>query len=241
MNLVIDIGNTRTKLALFHEQSFLRSIPVTELTSEPLKMLIAEYPELDKAILSSVKDYPFEFKIFLQKNFRQFIELSHETPVPVDNHYLTPHTLGLDRLAAVVGALSLFPYCNILVIDAGTAITYDIITKDNEYLGGNISPGLETRFKALHHFTGRLPLVSKKDNFIDIGRDTESAIRAGVQSGMIFEIDQTIDYFNTKYENLKVIMTGGDAEFFEKKLKNPIFVKLYLSLTGLNRILIFNE
>ena len=241
MNLVVDIGNTRTKLAVFQSGLLLFNDSVSDLTLEILKTLSDEYPKLDRAILSTVKDYQPESRSFLQNNFRQFIELSHETPVPIKNYYLTPHTLGLDRLAAVVGAVSMLPEYNLLVIDAGTAITYDIVTNNREYLGGNISPGLETRFRSLHHFTGRLPLIEKKDNFKGLGTDTESAIRAGVQSGMIFEIDQTINYFNKDYQNLKIIITGGDAEFIEGKLKNAIFVQPFLSLIGLNQILIFNE
>jgi len=241
MNLVIDIGNSRTKLAVFNDHDLMFSVPLDELKVDQLQLLLDEYPQLNKGIISSVRNYPDEINRFLRSSFEHFIEFNDQTPVPIINRYKTPETLGYDRLAAAIGATDLFPGENLLVIDAGTAITYDLITKDNEYLGGNISPGLETRFKALHHFTGKLPLVSRQMEFQPLGRDTESAIRAGVQMGLIFEAGQTITYFNTIYEKLKVILTGGDADFFDRNLKNTIFVQFNLALFGLNKVLEFNQ
>jgi len=141
----------------------------------------------------------------------------------------------------VVGAHNLFPDSNILVIDAGTAITYDLLTAEGTYLGGNISPGIEMRFKALNQFTGKLPKIEKADQNILFGKTTEQAIRAGVQNGVVYEIEGTINSFKDFYKNLKVIITGGDAEFFEKKLKNSFFVSPNLTNLGLNRILEYNE
>ncbi len=241
MNMVIDIGNTRIKLALFNDRDLMFNVPLDELKVEHLQILTDEHPQLKKAILSTVREYPAEVKHFLSTRFEQFIELNHETPVPITNCYKTPETLGLDRLAAAIGAADMFPNQNLLIIDAGTAITFDLVSEKNEYLGGNISPGLETRFKALNQFTGKLPLIGVKDDFQAIGTDTESAIRAGVQLGVIFETEQYITYFNTLYKNLKVIITGGDAKFFDKKLKNSIFVHFNLTLLGLNRILEYND
>ncbi|MEL7585375.1 MAG: type III pantothenate kinase [Prolixibacteraceae bacterium] len=241
MNLVIDIGNTRIKLALFNDHDLMFNVPLDELKTEHLRILREEHPQLNKAILSSVRDYPDDVRDFLTTAFDQFIEFNHQTPVPITNLYLTPETLGLDRLASAIGAAALFPGEDLLVVDAGTAITYDLVSRNNEYRGGNISPGLTTRFKALHHFTGRLPLVEQRLDFQPLGRDTESAIRAGVQQGLIFEAEQTIHYFNTIYKNLKVIFTGGDAGFFEKNLKNNIFVQFNLALFGLNRVLEYNQ
>lgn len=241
MNLVIDIGNTRIKLALFNDHDLMLNVPLDELKANQLQLLLDEHPRLNKAILSSVRDYPDEIRKFLSSSFHQFIEFNHQTPVPIINRYKTPESLGSDRLAAAIGASCLFPCEDLLVIDAGTAITYDLVTKNNEYLGGNISPGLETRFKALHHFTGNLPLVAPRMEFQPLGRDTESAIIAGVQQGLIFEAEQTISYFNTIYKNLKVILTGGDAGFFDKNLKNAIFVQFNLALFGLNKVLEYNH
>ena len=240
MNLVIDIGNSRMKLALFNERDLMFNVPVDDLKTEHIQVLLDEHPDLKNVIVSAVRDYPDGLKAFLKSSFEHFIELDAETPVPIVNKYETPETLGKDRLAAAVGATELFPGENTMVIDAGTAITYEIVTANNEYLGGNISPGLETRFKALNHFTGKLPLVASSDEFKMIGTDTESAIRAGVQVGLLFEVQKYIEYFNTIYQNLKIIITGGDAKFFDKKLKNSIFVHFNLTLIGLNRILEYN-
>jgi type III pantothenate kinase len=241
MNLVIDIGNSRIKLALFNDRDLMFSVPVDDLKADHLQILLHEHPQLDQAILSTVRTYPEEIRSFLCSSFPRFIEFGHQTPVPIVNLYQSPQTLGYDRLASAIGASSLFPGENLLVIDAGTAVTYDLVTAENQFLGGNISPGLETRFRALHKFTGKLPLVSPKTDFPAMGTDTESAIRAGVQLGMIFEMEQTISYFNTIYKNLKVVLTGGDARFFEKTIKNPIIVQFNLALFGLNKVLEYNR
>jgi len=240
MNLVIDIGNSRIKLALFSERDLMFNVPLDELKPEHIQVLLNEHHDLNNAIISSVREYPFELKTFLQHSFKNFIELDANTPVPISNCYETPETLGKDRLAAAVGATEIFPGKNVLVIDAGTAITYEIVTAKNEYLGGNISPGLSTRFKALHQFTGKLPLLQPADEFAVLGTNTQSAVLAGVQVGLLFEVQQYIEYFNTIYENLEIIITGGDAKFFDKKLKNSIFVHFNLTLIGLNRILEYN-
>lgn len=240
MNLVIDIGNTRTKFSVFHRGEVLVTVPVNEFTPDNIQILLREYDELDKVIISAVKDYPDELRKSLQKNFTTFLELSAATPLPITNYYETPETLGKDRIAAVVGAYDLHPDENILVIDAGTAITYDILTADGKYLGGKISPGLEMRFKALNQFTGRLPLIKKSEYNKLFGTSTEMAIRGGVQNGTVYEVDTTISIFKEFYKNLKVIITGGDAEFFDNKLKNSFFVHFNLTSLGLNRILEHN-
>ncbi len=203
-------------------------------------MLKDEHPQMTQAILSSVKPVDDEILQFLSGNFDLFIELDHQTELPIENLYETPETLGKDRLAAAVGANELFPDQNLLIIDAGTAITYDLVSEKNEFVGGNISPGLQMRFKALNHFTGKLPLVSYSDEFQEIGRNTTDAIRAGVQNGILYEIAQTIELFNKNYQNLQIVMTGGDSIFFDKKLNYSIFVHFNITLIGLNRILEHN-
>lgn len=203
-------------------------------------MLKEEHTQLSQAILSSVKPVDGDILQFLSENFDFFIELDHQTELPIGNLYETPETLGKDRLAAAVGANELFPDQNLLIIDAGTAITYDLVSEKNQFVGGNISPGLQMRFKALNHFTGKLPLISYSDDFQTIGKNTTDAIRAGVQNGILFEIDQTIDLFNRNYQNLQIVMTGGDSIFFDKKLNYSIFVHFNLTLIGLNRILEHN-
>ncbi|WP_340113337.1 type III pantothenate kinase [Maribellus mangrovi] len=240
MNLVIDIGNTRTKFSVFNRGDVLITVPVEEFNASNIWVLKSEYDNLDKAILSAVKDYPQELRQALEKEFDTFIELDADTPLPIENCYETKETLGKDRIAAVVGAYDLYPNTNVLIIDAGTAITYDLLTADGKYLGGNISPGIEMRFKALHQFTGKLPKTEPAEYNKLFGTTTTDAIRAGVQNGTVYEIDTTITTFKEFYKNLKVIITGGNAEFFDNKLKNSFFVHFNLTSLGLNRILEHN-
>lgn len=240
MNLVIDIGNTRTKFSVFNKGEVLITVPVNEFLPEHVDLLQKEHPALQKVILSSVKDYSPDLKTALQNKFEYFIELNENTPLPIENCYKTPETLGKDRIAAAVGGFDLFPETNLLIIDAGTAITYDILNEKHQFLGGNISPGIEMRYKALHHFTGKLPLTSHKKFDKLYGTTTEEAIWAGVQNGVAFEVDNAIETFKKFYNNLKVIITGGDADFFDKKLKNSFFVNFNLTAIGLNCILEYN-
>ena len=241
MNLVIDIGNTRTKFGVFNHNELIISVPVDEFLPEHVTILKNEHPSLNKVIVSSVKQYPQELKNTLKNEFDLFIELTSHTSIPVSNLYKSKSTLGNDRIAAIVGASHLFPNSNVLVIDSGTAITYDILTEENEYLGGNISPGIEMRFKALQSFTGKLPLVClKEEEKVLFGNTTESAIRSGVQNGIVYEVETTINKFIEIYKNLKIILTGGNANFFDKMLKNSFFVNFNLIAIGLNKILEHN-
>jgi len=240
LNLVIDIGNSQTKVAIFEKGEIVQVICMEELNIDRLGDLKKLYPDLNKAILSSVADVEPGLIKALKEAFEFFIEFDHHTIVPIGNLYESKETLGLDRLAAAVGSITLFPGKELLVIDAGTAITFDLIDKNNRFLGGNISPGLRTRFRSLHEFTKNLPVVERADQWPDIGKTTEEAIRAGVQNGMIFEIDGMIDHVLNDRPKCQVILTGGDLFFFEKKLKNTIFVKFEITLIGLNRILEYN-
>jgi type III pantothenate kinase len=242
MNLIIDQGNSYTKIFLFDKNKveFLRIIETARFDIQRLSNLITEY-QVKKGIISSVAvSFPFAELCRLNPEL-QLIKFDHTTPIPVINAYQTPQTLGLDRLAGVIGAHNIFPGSNVLVIDAGTAVTFDLINSEAQFLGGNISPGLDTRFRALHQFTGKLPLVEKSGIFSLVGKSTEEAIRNGVQNGLLFEIDGYIDRLRAEYFDCKVILTGGDAIFFEKKLKNTIFAEPNLVAIGLNRILNYNE
>ncbi|MCX6236431.1 MAG: type III pantothenate kinase [Bacteroidia bacterium] len=240
MNLVIDIGNSLTKVAIFDAGEIVQTFCVEELIIKRLSDLKRIYPGLNKAILSSVANINTELLKELKEKYDFFIQFNHQTAVPIENLYESKETLGLDRLAAAIGGVSLFPGKELLVIDAGTAITFDLIDKNNRFLGGNISPGLKTRFRALHKFTRKLPEIECADQWPDIGKTTEEAIRAGVQNGMIFEIDGMIDHVRKNWPECQVILTGGDLFFFDKKLKNTIFVKFEITLIGLNRILEYN-
>ncbi len=240
MNLIVDIGNSRTKLALFLKGVLVDSLTVDELLIGQLKELQVRFPDLESVILSSVSTVDPTVVNFFKTKFSYFLELSSNTPMPLRNLYKTPETLGLDRLATAIGAHKLFPGKDLLVIDAGTAITFDLIDGNGTFVGGNISPGLVSRFRALHEFTKKLPMVNASDDFTDIGQSTEEAIRAGIINGMVFEIDGTIDMIRNKMPEIQPVLTGGDAQFFERRLKNPIFVKFEVTLIGLNRILEYN-
>lgn len=241
MNLTIDIGNTRSKLALFNQGEILEQMVEEEITLKFLQSVFDHHKQIQGVILSSVKSINPEIISFLDTKSSYFIELNENTKLPIDNQYKTKKTLGKDRLAAIVGANNILPKHNVLVIDMGTAITFDFITSQNQYLGGTISPGMEMRFKALNHFTNQLPLLHKKESFDLIASSTESAIISGVQNGIIFEIDGYINSLKNKYNDLKTFLTGGDAIFFDKKVKNTIFVNLNLNHIGLHTILEFNR
>ena len=206
-----------------------------------IKKIILKFYEIKNAILSSVVEVDNNLINFLKKNIFLNIILDSDTKIPLTNLYKTPKTIGKDRIAAVVGANNIYPNCNILIFDAGTALTIDFINKKNEYVGGNISPGLTMRYKALNKFTQKLPLYKIKHDFDKLtGQTTKEAIIAGVQNGILFEINNYIKIFSKKYTDLKIFLTGGDIFFFENKLKKNIFAEPNLVLIGLNRILTNN-
>jgi type III pantothenate kinase len=239
MNLVIDIGNTLTKIALFQGSEMLAYTSFVGVDAQRVKSFCKTNMLIDNAIISTVKEYPTEIILFLNEHFNTFF-FDHNTPVPVINKYGSPETLGKDRLAAVIGAKHWMPNNNILVIDAGTAITYDLVTADGEYLGGAISPGITMRYKALHTFTGRLPLIDYYEDAKLIGNDTASSIQSGVLNGVLVEMEGIIRSYQLIYPDLKIILTGGDHNYFDKRLKIKTFAALNLVLEGLNLILNFN-
>jgi type III pantothenate kinase len=196
--------------------------------------------KIQNAIISSVAENPEEISGYLSEHCSRYMVLNHITKIPVENLYRTKETLGKDRLAAVIGANYLHPAQNLLVIDAGSAITYDFINSSGQYLGGNIAPGIQMRYKALNSFTQKLPLVEPSLLVPQMGQDTIEAIRAGVQKGILYEVDGTINEFKVLYPDLKVLLTGGDIKYFDNKVKNLIFVVSNLVLIGLNRILNYN-
>lgn len=240
MNLVLDFGNTSVKAAVFKDSQMLHKLAVKQADLDILKSLFEEYPKLNRAIISSVGDYSSEIYDYLKNIMQSCIELDKNTPLPIENLYETRETLGYDRIAGVVAAASKFPKTNVLVIDAGTAITYDFINSSGQFLGGNISPGVYTRAKALNKFTSRLPLVEMKEDWSFPGKNTEGAIISGILLGIVYEIDGYINDLKEKYSDLKTILTGGDSNLFDKKLKNRIFVDSNFNLYGLNQILEYN-
>lgn len=238
MNLIIDAGNTLIKYAIFDKNDIIFFESNSSFTELKFFELKTQFPLIKKAIYSNVGHHQLMFLKSIKEI--KLIEFTAKTPTPVINLYQTPETLGMDRLAAVIGANHIYPDKYLMVIDLGSAITYDFINDKSEYLGGNISPGLNMRFKALNNFTSKLPLLSPNEYFNSIGKNTNEAIVSGVEQGLVFEISGYIDYFSQYYPDLKVILTGGDCFFFEKILKKHIFVNPNLLLIGLNKILEHN-
>ncbi len=239
MDLTIDIGNSNLKLGLF-KSGRLRSILKVKTINHQKVLQYALKRNVENVIISSVrKSTPF-FTLRLKKFFKNFIELSEETPLPIKSHYKTPNTLGRDRIAAVVGANYLFPGKNVLVIDMGSAITFDVITHNKEFIGGNISPGMNMRFKALNHFTNNLPLYKHTKDHNFLGQETREAIISGVQTGIIFELEKYIECIKANYAPSEIIITGGDSKFFDNKLKYHIFAEPNLVNLGLYKILKHN-
>lgn len=240
MKLVIDIGNTFTKLALFEQDEIIKIYRFKQFGIEELYEIESDYSNIKSVIVSQVNKFPKALKNYLYKNYH-FIVLSAETPIPIINKYKTPETLGNDRIAAVVAGAKLYPNQNVLIIDAGSCITFDFINYKNEYLGGSISPGIEIRFKAMNSFTQNLPLIENKKIDYLIGSTTEESILSGVLNGILNEIDGIISSYKGNYENLTIILSGGDYIYFDKRLKNNIFALPNIVLLGLNVILDFND
>ena len=239
MNLVIDMGNTSVKLGLFGSGELKAHLVLPEFKMSELENFLKENGNPQNAILSSVVKDNQELETFLGNKFF-LIKLDSKTFLPIAKLYKTPETLGNDRIAAAVGANNLFPSQNVLAIDAGTCIKYDFVNAENQYLGGNISPGIDMRFKALNAFTAQLPLVSKAEDNELCGGSTEQAIRLGVQLGAMEEVKGIINRFKQRYGDMKIVLTGGDLPFFDNELKNHIFADPFLTLRGLNVILNYN-
>ncbi len=239
MNLVLDIGNSQVKLAWFRQGVLTGNLRIG--TAEFLKDPgVAFRQHAENAILCSVAKGDQGIRELLDRKFSYFLILDAATPLPFRVLYDSPRTLGHDRIAAACGAKARFPGFTVLVIDLGTAITIDIITSSGDYLGGNISPGLTMRFRALHGQTAGLPLVASDGSFPLFGTGTQTAIKAGVQQGILYEIKGYIRGFRRKYPEGHVVLTGGDAAFFAGRIRPPVPVFPFLVLEGLNNILEFN-
>jgi len=239
-NLTIDIGNTLAKYAIFENESLVSKGSFGDNICKGINILLEKNNGIENCIISAVGKINIEEIEKFSKKFKSFIIADYKTKIPCINRYKTPETLGFDRIAACIGAFFLSEKKNCLVIDSGTALTFDIINSESEYLGGLISPGIEMRFKALNKFTNSLPLCSKRDIIPLYGQSTKESIVGGVTQGIINEIDAYIFSIKEKYADLKVFLTGGDAFFFDKRLKNSIFVQPNLIYYGLNQILIYN-
>ncbi len=240
-NLVIDIGNSYIKTAIFSFDELLWVQSRSDIDDQYINNLLKEHKP-ERAIISSVKKQHESWEAAISNSI-PLIKFSNSMATSVKNHYRTPQTLGADRLAAVAGAHAAYPGKANLVIDAGTCITYDGIDADANYYGGSISPGLAMRYKALNHYTDGLPVITADDTFNDaIGYDTTTAIRSGVQNGIRFETLGFIQSYFEQHADTNIILTGGDAIFFDTLLKNSIFapqikIEPHLVLIGLNAVI----
>jgi type III pantothenate kinase len=240
MNLVIDIGNTYVKCAVFERDSIVENVKFNiETFKENVLKILKSFIAIEKIIISSVRNLDVLDVEFI-KAIKPTLILDKNFAFPFNNEYVTPETLGVDRLALVSAAYHKMSFSNTLVIDAGTCITYDFIDSSNNYLGGSISPGLEMRYKALNKYTNGLPLLESSSENKIIGNSTSSCMHSGVVNGLLYEIDGIIDWYNTNYEDLTVILTGGDTNFLSKQLKSSIFANSNFLLEGLNYLLNFN-
>ena len=238
MKLIIDIGNSVVKIALFKHKKLLRSAQLENCSLKNVGNFLAK-EIVSKTIISSVKNID---KVTLEVITKyKALVLDEKTALPIKVNYKTPKTLGHDRVAAVVAASCSNKDKNCLVLDFGSCLTIDFINADKEYIGGRISPGIMMRYNALHQFTDKLPLCKMTNTQNLIGNDTISSINSGVQEGIISEVITVIDAFRKENEDTVVILTGGDCFFFEKALKNSIFANPFLVMEGLNEILDYNE
>jgi type III pantothenate kinase len=242
MNLVVDVGNTQIKFAVFEGGELLeKKSSDSENAQATLQDIFKAFPNLSQGIISSTAQLSKALKKTLISNLH-LVEFSHQSQLNFFNNYKTPETLGLDRIALVAAAAESYPNQNVLVIDAGTCITYDFIDKSSVYQGGTISPGLQMRYKAMHTFTGKLPLITETIlGSSYIGKSTKEAMQIGVCKSISYEIDGYIDDYLADYEDLTVVLTGGDYNLLSASIKNSIFATSNFLLKGLNKILQLNS
>ena len=199
--------------------------------------------DITDSIISSVVNIEAAIVNTLARRSQHFVLFDHNTPVPIVNKYDSPQTLGQDRLAAAVGAKSLCPNENLLIIDAGSAITYDFVSAEGEYIGGNIAPGLKMRFTVLQRMTKKLPLVEVDENELIplFGKNTRDAIAAGVLRGVAYEVKGYIRTLKEKTPHFKAYLTGGNAPYILNNVRTELNYEKHLVLIGLNTILCANK
>jgi type III pantothenate kinase len=239
MDLVLDFGNTNQKLALFKDGLLTHFSQTKNFSLQIIREIAESNNEITHCILSSDIQHSQAIPKYLARRYH-FIELTEKTLLPITNLYDPPDSLGKDRLAAAVAASSKFPGKPVLAIVMGTGITYNFINAKKEFLGGSISPGMEMRFRTLHTFTEKVPFVSYKEKFEVIGRNTENSVLSGVINGITAEIEGIAHDYALKYPGLEIILSGGDLNYFIKRLKISIFAFPNIVLHGLHQIMAFN-
>jgi type III pantothenate kinase len=231
---VVDIGNTRIKCALFNTYGEIIQQAAFADTEEVSGWLILH--KVSRAMISSVARHTLQAMDGIE-----MWTLDHDTKTPFINLYETPQTLGVDRIAAMAAASVLYPRQAVLVFDIGTCMTIDLLSPENRYRGGNISPGLDMRLKAMHTMTGKLPYATPDAAGNELGVSTVNALANGALHGMIHEIEGYIAHFRSLYPELVVILCGGDISHFEKQVKFRIFAAPDFVLQGLYHLLLLNE
>ena len=240
MNLIIDIGNSRAKVVVMEVDTLIKEYVVEEFSASLFEEILAAYPAISRAIIASTRGDEEQTKAIVAEHCSKvMIFKPATTPIPLANHYHTPETLGADRLAAAVGAQAMYSDCDIMIVDFGTAITIDFV-EGGAFKGGNISPGVTTRFRALADYTARLPRCYATEEVLGYGRTTKEAIEQGVMRGVEHEIRGYVEAYMQKNEEKCIIFTGGDAKYFVKRIKNTIFADCEPVIFGLNRILNYN-
>lgn len=239
MVAVLDFGNSKVKLAVYkHDKAIEITTISLENFIEESNLLFKKYNDITHIVVASVNHLSENLIQHISKD-KEICIISQNSKLPYNNHYKTPHTLGIDRIVLSAGAVFSYPNQNRLVIDAGTCITYDFVTKENNYLGGAISPGIAMRYKALHHFTSKLPLLNFNESKNYIGNSTQDAIHGGVIQGVIYEIEGFIAQYKKDYDNFIIILTGGDAVFLAKNIKNSIFAQPNFLLESLYQLFLY--
>jgi type III pantothenate kinase len=240
VNLCIDWGNTTVKAAIFDNDSLTKQLVFSDDAAlEKVSSLLDTYKPV-KAILCSVVQHDDEVEQLVKSKIKSTLKLDGYTRTPINNAYLSPESLGPDRLALAVGAHGQFSDKTNLVIGIGTCITYNLVQKNKTFRGGAISPGLHMRIKAMSTFTDKLPEIKAEGDLILLGYDTETCLRSGAVLGMAAEIDGMIRNYEAQYPDFNAILTGGDAPYFASKIKSKIFADPDLLLKGLNLILNYN-
>lgn len=232
--LCLDFGNTRLKAAVFFGENLHQSFTLKDDGVTDLLSLINEFKP-DHSILSSVVNHVDQIEFVLSDNTK-FHKLTNLSKLPFTIPVGKPETMGADRLAIAAAAVYLFPQKNNLAIGLGSCITYNFINCNNQFLGGSISPGMEMRFRAMNHYTAKLPLVKANWNVPLIGYDTTTNLQTGVVLGIAKEIDGIVEEYKKRFGNFNVLLTGGDIGYFEPHFKNEIFANPDLLFKGLYAI-----
>lgn len=241
MNLIVDLGNSKIKVAVFENDTLIsKAIFEHHDWKNNIENILKKNENIANVVVSNVSSVSNDDFAFIREYSKLFF-ISLNVKLPFKSLYETPKTLGVDRVVLAGGAVLTYPKINRLIIDAGTCITYDFIDELDNYHGGAISPGIRLRYEALHNYTAKLPLLERDDYDELIGSSTVTSIHSGVLNGVCGEIDSFINRYSEKYKNFIIILTGGDAEFLAKRLKNTIFANPNFLLESLNQIFQYNQ